>query len=126
MLHDRGQNLRLRLTTILQVARPVATGMQCVPLRPPLIPTPASRIVVAKSVDGDVPNGLILSDQHLFGQPDPYRIEYEPATREVGKLEILCRFNGAGMNRKPLLERSIRPVRYTAALATAGGSALPT
>ena len=97
MLRNGSNDLRFRLATILQVDRPGSTRVQCVPLRPPLIPTPPAWIVVAKSVNDHIPERLVLGDEHLFCQLDPHRIENQPPTAEIRRLQILNSFDRTSM-----------------------------
>ncbi|MDE2746804.1 MAG: hypothetical protein OXI41_12585 [Chloroflexota bacterium] len=93
VFRDCTNNFFFGLSTVSQVERPLAARVERVPLRPPLIPASPPWIIVAKSVNDNVPDRLILGDEHLFRQSDPNRIENQPATRELAEEQVLRRFD---------------------------------
>ena len=105
MLCNGSKNCGIRLAAFPQIERPISTRMQSVPLRAPLIPTPSAWIIVAKPVYDDIPERLILGDQHLFRQSNPHRIKNQPATREVGDAQVLRSLDRPGVVSQSLVER---------------------
>lgn len=69
--------------------RPLATRMQRIPRRPLLIPSSTSWIVVAEPVNDRIPYWTVFGNENLFGQPDPNRVENQPATTEISQIKIL-------------------------------------
>lgn len=85
VLRDRGGDRILGHHTVGQLIDPRAARMQNVPWRAVLGCPPPAGIVVAESVNHDIPQRLVPRDQHPFGHPHPNIVkDKEPAT------EVLC------------------------------------
>ena len=79
---------RARQSTISQFFREFPAWMEHIPWRLVLRRSTPAGILVAKSVDGPVPNGLELFDEHVLTKRNPNVIDQQIAHAEMFDLQI--------------------------------------
>ena len=74
--------------------REITTGVQHVPWGPELRGASASRVFIAKAVNGPVPHGLECLDEHVFPEGNPYVVNDKMANKEIREVQVLGRSHG--------------------------------
>lgn len=68
---------------------PLSSRMDSIPPRTLLVLPCRPLIVVAKTINDDIPYRTVFRNQQLLGEPDPYRIQDKPPTTKIGKVQVL-------------------------------------